>query len=121
MYDNLQTCTYLHARVRAGDLVWTRDPRGCYYLARVVSGWEYWTSDEAEEKDIDIANIFRCELRPVDPDMGPGKVAACFRATRTLQGIADPTAREYSKHLWNSLSGQPAYELERTAGSDVVL
>jgi hypothetical protein len=42
-HGNLQVCKYISKWVSEGDLVWTRDAVGQYYLARVTSGWEYWT------------------------------------------------------------------------------
>jgi hypothetical protein len=120
-HDNLQQCKYIKKWVSEGDLVWTRDAAGQYYLAQVISGWEYWASPEAIDLDIDIANIFRCEIRPVLIDAVPGKVIACFRATRTMQEIADPRAREYSKYLWNTLSSLHEYEIDKAKYSDIFM
>jgi hypothetical protein len=100
-------------------LVWTRDVEGNYYIARVLSGWEYWTSDEANEKDIDIANIFRCSIIKVNIEDVPGKVIACFRPTRTFQEIANTQAVEYSKYLWNKLSQEKIYEIDNDKFSDI--
>jgi hypothetical protein len=121
IHSNLQICKYIHKWVSEGDLVWTRDPNGQYYLARVTSGWEYWTSPEARQLDIDVANIFRCVCQCVDIDEVPGKIIACFRATKSIQEIADNKAREYSKYLWNRLSGEQAYQIDRTAYSDIFM
>lgn len=121
VHDNLQQCKYIKKWVSEGDLVWTRDAAGQYYLARVKSGWEYWASLDAIDMDIDIANIFRCEIRPVAIDAVPGKVVACFRATRTMQEIADPKAREYSKYLWNTLSSEQVYEIDKAGYADVFM
>jgi hypothetical protein len=124
-YDNLQVCAYIHDRVREGDLVWTRDPQRQYYLARVNSGWEYWTTEEADVHDIDIANVFRCTIKAVEPTLVPGKVVACFRATwpimQPIHEIADPKAREYSKLLWNRLTREPVYEIDASVCSDVFM
>jgi hypothetical protein len=76
-------------------------------------------SEEAQAKDIDIANIFRCELVKVDIDDVPGKVVACFRPARTLQEIADPVAIEYSKLLWNILSKTECYDVDKGKISDI--
>lgn len=121
IYDDLNVCTYIHKWLREDDLVWTRDGAGEYYLARAVSGWEYWTSREAAEKDIDIANIFRVIFKPVPIDLVPGKVVACFRASRTIQGIADDKAIEYSKYLWNTLSNESVYQVDRSGFSDIFM
>lgn len=118
VHDNLNTCRYIKKWVGEGDLVWTRDTEGQYYLARVLSGWEYWQSPEAIEKDIDVANVFRCELRKVDIDNVPGKVVACFRPARTIQEIADLKSVEYSKHLWNKLSGTSTYSVNMKGIAD---
>lgn len=120
-HGKLQVCKYIHKWVSAGDLVWTRDASGNYYLALVTSGWEYWTTEESRRLDIDIANIFRCELRPVAIDEVPGKIIACFRATRSIQEIADAKAAEYSRHLWNVLSKQQIYQIDKAAYSDVFM
>jgi len=121
VHDNLQQCKYIKRWVREGDLVWTRDVAGQYYLARVKSDWEYWISPESVEMDIDVANIFRCEILPVDIDAVPGKVVACFRATRTMQEIADPGALEYSKYLWNKLTLKQIYGIDKSRYSDVFM
>ncbi len=101
--------------------MWTRDPSGHYYLARVLSGWEYWTTKESRQLDIDIANVFRCELKPVAIDEVPGKIVACFRATRTIQEIADEKAQEYSRYLWNVLSEQEIYKINNLKFSDIFM
>ncbi len=119
IHENLSTCKYIKKWVSEGDLVWTRDTEGQYYLARVLSGWEYWQTQEGVEKDIDIANVFRCELRKVDIDSVPGKVVACFRPARTIQEIADPKSVEYSKHLWNKLSDSSTYPVNMEGIADI--
>lgn len=120
-HENLAVCKYIHKWVAPGDLAWTRDPFGHYYLARVLSGWEYWATEEARRLDIDIANIFRCELKRVDTDEVPGKIVACFRASRSIQEIADDKACEYSRYLWNTLSGQVIYEIDKAKYSDAFM
>ena len=75
------------------DLVWTRDPKGKYYLARVISGWEYWTSGEGREKNIDIANVLRCDFFDVKLDEVLGVIVSCFgNCGRSIQRIWDSSA-----------------------------
>ena len=94
---------FLHTRVHAGDLIWTRDTRGKYYLAKVESPWEYHETPASSAAD--IVNFVRCRILAVpEPDDVPGKVVACFRAQRTIQSIVDPTSVVYSQLLWNRLS-----------------
>ena len=101
VHKSLQQPSYIYRNVERGDLVWTRDPDGQYYLARVTSGWEYWTSDDSREKDIDIGNIFRCDFRKVASDKVPRKVASSFQRGHSIQKIADASAQEDSWRLWN--------------------
>ena len=121
IHGNLQICKYINKWVSEGDLVWTRDAAGKYYLARATSGWEYWTSKEANDLDIDVANIFRVVFKSVDIDAVPGKIVACFRATRSIQEVADKKAREYSKHLWNMLSNEQVYQIDKSGFSDIFM
>ena len=121
IYDKLQICKYINKWVSEGDLVWTRDVTGQYYLAQVTSGWEYWSSQEANDLDIDVANIFRVIFKSVDIDAVPGKIVACFRATRTIQEVADKKAREYTKHLWNTLSNDKIYQIDKSEFSDIFM
>jgi hypothetical protein len=71
--------------------------------------------------DIDVANIFRVVFKSVDIDAVPGKVVACFRATRSIQEVADTRALEYSKHLWNTLSNEQVYQIDKTEFSDIFM
>jgi hypothetical protein len=120
IYDNVNICKYINKWVKKDDLVWTRDHDGNYYLARVESGWEYWTTKESTDKDIDIANIFRCdEIFPVEIDEVPGKVIASFRATRSIQKVNGFQTLEYSKFLWNKLTDSKTYEIDTGKIKDV--
>lgn len=121
IHDNLNVCKYIKKWVGKDDLVWTRDMSGEYYLAKVISGWEYFVDQEAIDKDIDIANVFRVELKKVDIDQVPGKVVACFRAPRTIQEIADEKAVEYSKFLWNKITNSNNYKVDVAKFSDLFM
>jgi hypothetical protein len=122
LYSDFRGSKYIHSWIKEGDLVWTRSPFPSeYYLARVSSGWEYWVSDEGRAQDIDIANIFRCDIRRVEIDAVPGKVVNCFRARRTIQEIANEGVLEYSKHLWNKLCGRTLYAVDTAKFSDIFM
>ncbi|MCC6105743.1 hypothetical protein [Acetobacter sp.] len=116
VYDNLRACTYIRNRVHEGDLVWTRDTQGNYYLARVLSGWEYFTTEGSQGKGsgVDIGNVFRVAFELVTIDEVPGKVVACFRPRRTIQAIRDSTVITYTKFLWNQRAKKAIYEFDRT-------
>ncbi|MDA8375659.1 MAG: hypothetical protein M0Z50_01040 [Planctomycetia bacterium] len=119
IYEKLDTCHYIKNRISTGDLIWTRDTEGQYYLARVLSGWEYWQSQDGIDCDVDVANIFRCDIRKVEIDSVPGKVIACFRPAKTIQEVLDPKTGEYSKHLWNLLAGEGTYEVDHKEIADI--
>jgi hypothetical protein len=121
IHDSLQICKYINKWVKEGDLVWTRDAGGQYYLSRVISGWEYWMGQEAINDDIDISNIFRVDLERIDIDQVPGKIVACFRARRAIQKVADKKAIEYSKHLWNKLKKETVYVVDKSKFSDIFM
>lgn len=108
-----QNCEYIHKWVTEGSLVWTRSPKGEYYLAKVKSSWEYFTTPESIKSDIDIANIFRVvDFIPIEIDSVPGKVVASFRPSRTIQEIYDQGTHEFSKYLWNQKSGSDDYAVD---------
>ena len=119
IHGELKVCKYIKKWVSPDDLVWTRDTDGNYYLAKVQSGWEYFVTPESIEKDIDISNIFRVDFLPVRIDAVPGKIVACFRPARTFQEIASPAAIEYTKYLWNSISGTNEYAANLSIASDI--
>jgi hypothetical protein len=98
--------------VTPGCLVWTRDTQGNYYIARVISGWEYFTTPESRKRNIDIGNVFRVAFERLSIDEVPGKVVASFRPAQTMQEIADPTAIAYSKFIWNQRAGAAVYVLD---------
>ena len=120
LYDSLQQPRYIHDNVTQGDLAWTRDPDGRYFLARVRSGWEYWTTPEGREMDIDIANIFRCESKEIPLDAVPGRVVSSFDFRgKSIQQIRDPSALAYSQHLWNGYFGDEVYDVDMADFPDI--
>ena len=115
---DLSRVRFLKDRVKPDDLVWTRSPAGEYYLAKVLSGWEYLASKEAQ--DADIVNVVRCRILPVPRiDQVPGKIVACFRATRTIQSVKDEHARRYTAQLWNKLSSSADYAVEQAGRGSI--
>jgi len=118
---------YLHDRVLPNDLIWTRDTKGKYYLAKVCVGknrsrsevaWEYL--DTPEGRSADIVNVVRCRIVPVpQADDVTGKVVACFRPSRVVQSIADETTVLYSQLLWNQMVGAEEYKLQKLRECDV--
>lgn len=118
VHDYIQQPWFIKENVEPGDLVWTRSPCGQYYLAKITGGWEYWMSEEGRINDIDIANIFRCDLRQVELDAVPGRVVRSFILGRTIQSIHHDATLAYSQHLWNELSGQQVYDVDTAQATE---
>jgi len=121
IHGKLTICKYIKEWVCKNDLVWTRNTEGEYYLAKVLSGWEYWADNKAIQKDIDIANIFRVSFQKIPIDKVPGKVVACFRAQRSIQRIDDHKALEYSKYLWNRQTNKRDYSVNVSKFADIFM
>jgi len=108
---NLSRVIFFKEKVKQGDLIWTRDSEGNYFVARVKGRWRYLQTKESVRAD--ILNVVSCKLVPVKHvDDVPGKIIACFRPTRTIQRIRDESAVLYSQLLWNKLTRSKRYRLE---------
>lgn len=112
-YGDINRVQYLYERLTKDDFIWTRDTNANYYLAKVISGWEYCTNPEAIRAD--ILNIVRCEdiFQIESIDQTPGKVKACFcrgQAIRRIGNERDGSGEailEYSKYLWSKFKKTP--------------
>ena len=97
-------------RMEIGDLCWTRDLDGNYYLGKVEGDWEYRSTDKYRHAN--ILNVRRCSwYRTGGVDSVPGKVLNSFRAGRTVQAVHDDTVLFYSKLIYNQVSGNGFYDL----------
>ena len=97
-------------RMKVGDLCWSRDWDGKYYLGRVVGPWEYRAA--SEHIDADVVNVRSCHWVSVGTeDAVPGKVLNSFRASRTLQAVHDNTIRFYSMLIYNQAISEAVYDL----------
>ena len=120
VHQSIQQPAYIYRSVTPGDLVWTRDPNGQYYLARVTAGWKYWTTPEGWEMDVDIANVFRCDFCEVALDEVPGIVVSRFGLRgKSIQRIRDHRALVYSQSLWNRCAEQQVYEVDVDGFPDI--
>ena len=88
------------SEMKENDLVWTRCG-GNYYLCRVKSGWEYCSSEQANEFDMhQIAKVYDY-VKIGAEDKIPTKVLNSFRSPLTLQKIDSDIICKLSKHLYN--------------------
>ncbi len=107
-HGNLSAPRLLAEEVKVGDLIWTRDAKNVYFLARVVSPWAF--IGKQENYDADIVNTVRVQMFKVGIESHvPGKVVAAFRPSRTLQRIIDRTIAAFSKYRFNRLSRSDTY------------
>jgi hypothetical protein len=84
-----------------GDLVWTRDRRGGYWLGRIAGSWRFDSSEEAQAWD--LGNVRPCNWLPEafrDYEV-PGAVVRNFAGTgETLRRIRNPAAIRITEMLW---------------------
>jgi hypothetical protein len=115
---DLSRVRFLHDNIQKKDLIWTRDPQGKYYLAKVLSPWEYY--ETTGSADADVVNVVRCRILEVQRlDDVPGEIINCFRPNRAIQGIRKSTAVSYSQLLWNRLSASHDYPSIRGTPKDL--
>jgi hypothetical protein len=92
-------------KVEKDDIIWTRDLNGEYFLCRVLSKPEPYC-----DKSLDIGCIIKVDVVSVGTN-APGKVIRCFSIPGTMQRICNDSIEEYSKVLYNRLSGQQFYSV----------
>lgn len=91
-------------RMHEGDLCWTRDWNGLYYLGRIAGPWQYLHSDDAN--NVDVHCVRPCKwVRVGLLDAVPGAVERSFGPSRTVQAIDDETSEAYSRYVYGKLSG----------------
>ena len=101
----------LHDRMNVGDLCWSKDPRGNYYLKRITGGWEY--RGAADHYDADIVNVRKCEWHRVGraiPENMAKDMVNNFRG-QTVCRIRNEDINSYSFRLFNKLTGKPTYTI----------
>lgn len=94
--------------VEQDDLVWFRDLEGIYFLGRITDGWDY--RDEPENADADLYNVRPAEIYKVERSV-PGKLKNCFIPGRTLQPVKSQTVQNFSRLVFNQLSGREDYSV----------
>ncbi|SRR5260221_937384 len=108
----------LYNKMDIGDLVWTRDWDGIYYLARITSEWLYDTSENAAAAD--IVNVRKCDWVKVGTaEAVPGKLVNCFIPARTLQKVQDDTVLTFSMITYNQKTNSSQYPIPKLAGMDI--
>lgn len=97
-------------QVQNGDLVWTRDRSGGYFLGLIDGGWRYDGSDEADRWDLN--NVRPCTWldRPLRDYEVPGAVVRNFTGPgETLRKVPSEAAAKVTKMIYECESnpGRP--------------
>ena len=104
--------------METGDLCWTRDGDGNYYIGEISGDWEYRSA--VDYRRADIVNVRPCRwFRTGGTDSVPGKILNSFRPGRTVQPVYDETTGFYSKLKYNQLSREPVYDLSSNVERDL--
>jgi len=110
-WKSCKSAVTLLARMACGDLMWTRDASGMYWLGRVQGPWEY--RDRPENREADITNVRPVDLvRIGDVACVPGKVVASMRSSRTVQRVHGNAVKAYSRYAFAKAKGESPPEIE---------
>lgn len=98
---------------KTDDLFWTRDLDGNYWICRATG--------EAQircDLNLDIGSVLPIRAFKVGLQV-PGQIKASFNRHRggIAEGIYDDIILEYSKHIYNELSGTKKYDITELRGS----
>ena len=100
------TAVILGYRMNIGDLCWTRNSAGVYFLGRIMGPWEYLHGADADNHD--VHSVRPCDWQKVGPlDEVPGAVERSFGPSRTIQAVQDASAIAYSEFIFAKLRGEP--------------
>lgn len=105
--------------VKKDDLILTKDRHSNYYLAKVISGWEYVDFDDIDNPNkLDIHNIVRVEFQKIPNDIKGGEMYEFFNGkyrNHTLVEIEEFEqiyTKELYKYLRNKLSNTNDYVID---------
>lgn len=91
-----------------GDLVWTRDSGGAYWLGHIEGPWRFDRSDEATRWDLNNARPCSWLNRQARDFDVPGAVVRSFIGrTGTLARVHSDPARRASELLWEHQGSPP--------------
>lgn len=95
------------------DLYWTRDLEGNYWICRATG-----SAQIKYDAALDIGAVVPVSAFKVGMQV-PGQIKASFNRPRggIAEGIYDAIIVEYSKHIYNELSGTQRFECNRLEGS----
>lgn len=91
------------------DLFWTRDLEGYYWICRATG-----SAQQHFDESLDIGAVLPVEAYKVGLEV-PGQIKASFNRPQggTSQNINDKTITEYSKYIYNEISGNSIYTVNK--------
>ena len=98
------------------DLFWTRDLDGVYWICRVTEPSKAYLN-----KELDIGAVLPIEAYPLGLEV-PGQIKASFNRARggIVQRLHYPAIIEYSKFVFNKLSGKNYYDVNLNIADNVI-
>lgn len=98
------------------DLFWTRDLNGVYWICRVKNHAKAYLN-----KELDIGAILPVEAYEFGLEV-PGQIKASFNRARggIVQRLQYPAITEYSKFVFNKLSGKNYYDINLSIANNVI-
>ena len=101
---------------RVNDLFWTRDLNGVYWICRVKNHAKAYLN-----KELDIGAILPVEAYEFVLEV-PGQIKASFNRARggIVQRLQYPAITEYSKVVFNKLSGKNYYDINLSIANNVI-
>ena len=101
---------------RVNDLFWTRDLNGVYWICRVKNHAKAYLN-----KELDIGAILPVEAYEFGLEV-PGQIKASFNRARggIVQRLQYPAITEYSKVVFNKLSGKNCYDINLSIANNVI-
>lgn len=102
----------IHEHMNEGDLCYSRDQSGKFYLGRVVGPWRYETDSEYQRHE--LVNVRNCDwYRIRDPEETiPTELLESFERGSVLQRIKDDRLVAFSQRLFEIMDGQEHYDID---------
>lgn len=101
---------------KVNDLFWTRDMNGTYWICRVKD-----TAKVYLNKKLDIGAVLPVEAYAFGLEV-PGQLKASFNRPKggIIEKLKDINIIEYSKFVFNKLSGKNYYDINLSIANDVI-
>jgi hypothetical protein len=115
-HKRINSALNIFSSADVNDLFWTRDMNGGYWICRVKD-----TAKVYLNKELDIGAVLPVEAYEFGFEV-PGQIKASFNRARggIVQRLHYPAIIEYSKFVFNKLSGKNYYALNLAIANNVI-